>query len=118
LVVAVVGVVVVLIPVATESGEALARRVGTPEEHAELGSQLIWYALPLFLIVLALVVFDRVRAPANAPARSDRLPATSRSHVMTVLAVLAVVSALAAIVQVVRVGDSGARAAWEDVIHD
>jgi uncharacterized membrane protein len=96
-----------LIPVATSSGESLEHRVGDPGRHAALGDQLIWFALPLLLLVGTLVLLGR---------RADRAPDEDASPRRTGLArtvtVLAVVAALATGVQVYRVGDSGARAAW------
>lgn len=101
----VLGVAVVataLIPVATESGEALERRVGPPGEHAELGDSLIWFAIPLVVLVAALVFVDR--------------RASISKYVPMALAVLAVVASVAAGVQVYRVGDSGAKAVWSDQV--
>jgi uncharacterized membrane protein len=98
LVVLCTAVATVLVPVATSSGESLERRVGDPGRHAALGDQLIWFAIPLLVLVLALVALDRLRV--------------TRTAATTSVAVLAVVAALAAGVQVYRVGDSGARAAW------
>ena len=91
-----------LIPVATSSGEALEKRVGDPGDHAELGDQLLWFALPLLAVVAALVYLDR-RPVGSAGLRRG-------------LAVVAVLVAVANGVQVYRVGDSGARAAWEDKV--
>jgi uncharacterized membrane protein len=89
------------IPVATSTGDQLAERIGRPDDHAELGESLIYFALPLLAAAVALVWLDRRRASgASRPV----------SH--TVVAALAVVVALANLVQVVRVGDSGARAVW------
>jgi hypothetical protein len=85
----------------------LEHQVGNPGEHAELGDQLIWFAIPLLVLSAAVVLLDR---------RSGR-PASSGSrgrHLLTVVSVLAVVAAVATGVQVYRVGDSGARAAWGD----
>lgn len=97
----------VLVPVATSSGEALEQRVGEPGAHAELGEQLIWFALPL-LILSAILTYGGRRSPAAIE--------TPRGHpgIMRGVAVLAVVAAVAAGVQIYRVGDSGARAAWGD----
>jgi len=91
-----------LVPVATSSGEALEKHVGDPGSHAQLGDQLIWFALPLLLLVAGLVWADRRRPSAR--------------NVLRFLASGAVVAALAAGVQVYRVGDSGARAAWGDQV--
>ncbi len=108
LVVACAAVATVLIPVATSSGEALEERVGEPGNHAELGDQLIWFAIPTLVLALALVWLAR-RTEAGKPALGPKwLPTT--------VAVLAVVAGLATTVQVYRVGDSGARAAWGDQV--
>jgi hypothetical protein len=121
LVVACAAVATALIPVATSSGEALESHVGNPGEHAELGDQLIWFAVPMLLLGFALMYLDR---------RATRLAALTESvgeHVATGaprtttralswVAVLAVVASVAAGVQVYRVGDSGARAAWGDKV--
>jgi uncharacterized membrane protein len=101
----------VLVPVATSSGESLERRVGDPGKHAQLGDQLIWFSIPLLVLVLALVALDRLdHGGAAAPTRER----TKRRRLTGAVAVLAVVAALASGVQVYRVGDSGARAAWGD----
>jgi hypothetical protein len=108
---------VILCPVATSSGEALQSRVGSPGEHAELGDQLVWFAIPLVLLSAALVYLDRRRViasdgPGASTATATRT--TTSPTTLRVVAVLAVIAALALTVQVVRVGDSGARAAWGD----
>ncbi|MFI7588813.1 DUF2231 domain-containing protein [Spongisporangium articulatum] len=112
-----------MIPVATSSGEALERHVGDPGRHAELGDQLIWFALPLLVLDVAMVWLARgrpttVRAALHFSPQdvaADRTAATT-GRLTSVVAVLAVVAALAAGVQVYRVGDSGARAAWADQV--
>lgn len=124
-------VATVLCPVATSSGEELEKRVGDPGEHAELGDQLIWFALAL-LVLSALLVYlqrrnDRAQASAIDGANDGAHDgahhrAGSASGVATpgraiqVVAVLAVIAGLASVVQVYRVGDSGARAAWDDAV--
>jgi uncharacterized membrane protein len=95
----------VLMPVATSSGEALEERVGDPGTHAHLGDQLIWFTLPLLVLVVALVALDRFHRPREA---------RKGNALTTAVAGLAVVAALASGVQVYRVGDSGARAVWSD----
>lgn len=104
LVVGVAAAAVVLCPVATSSGESLEQHVGNPGEHAALGDQLVWFAIPVLALAAVLVWLDR-RSPDRRPGPSWLLSAVS---------VLAVVASLACAVQVYRVGDSGARAAWQD----
>lgn len=105
LVVAAALVSTVLTPVATSSGEDLESHVGSPGEHAELGDQLIWFALALLLTSAVFVGLELRRARAATP---------QPPKLVTLWAVLAVVAALACSFQVYRVGDSGAKAAWGD----
>ena len=95
-----------LVPVATQSGEALEKHVGDPGGHAQLGDQLLWFAIPLAITAVALVLVDRGYAD----------PLVRRPVAGVVLSVLAVVAAVAAGAQVYRVGESGARAAWADQV--
>lgn len=98
-----------LIPIATASGESLERRLGDPGQHAQLGDQLIWFALPLLLLDVAMVYLSHRQT-------RDHRARPSRSLLIRGVAVLAILAGLATGVQVYRVGDSGARAAWGDQI--
>ena len=115
-----------LVPVATSSGEALEERVGDPGEHAELGEQLLWFAIPLVVVLAVMLVLDR-RGRAAEPTGGTTGGTTTGGTTggtaggtggrgggtaATVVTVVAVVVALANAVQVYRVGDSGAQAAW------
>ena len=112
----------VLIPVATQSGEYLERQVGDPGTHAQLGDQLIWFAIPLLVTSAALVLLDRRQGSASqtqtTAGETTETTATKTSAqqptVVMMVAGLAVVAAVATSVQIYRVGDSGARAAWRD----
>ncbi|MFC4148742.1 DUF2231 domain-containing protein [Micromonospora mangrovi] len=101
------------IPVATSSGESLEHRVGDPGEHAELGDQLIWFALPLLVAAVALVWLHR-RAARPVDGTTEPTRSTRPGALGMVVAVLAVVVAAANLVQVYRVGESGAKAVWGD----
>lgn len=107
-----------LVPVATSSGEELAKRVGEPREHAELGDTVLWFAIPVLVLALALWLVERWRARGAAAGGSS--PGSPRGSggpsplVRHGVAVLAAIAAIALTVQIVRVGDSGARAAWGD----
>jgi uncharacterized membrane protein len=121
LVVAAAVVATILIPVSTSSGESLEERVGDPGEHAELGEQLLWFAIALLIAATALVVLqwraDRTQSQSGQHSNtSDTQHGVERAalNILTITATIAVVAALACGVQVYRVGDSGARAAWSD----
>lgn len=120
LVVGCAAVATALIPVATSSGEALQQHVGSAGEHAELGDQLIWFAIPLLVLSLAVVWLDRRDSATSAEGTAAAPAATSSRQPSTttrVVAGLALVAAVAASVQCYRVGDSGARAAWGDRVQ-
>jgi uncharacterized membrane protein len=103
------------IPVATQSGENFARRVGNPGQHADLGDTLLWFALPLLAAAAALYVLQWVAARAGAPANQVPAATPARFPLVPIVAAVAVVIAAANLVQVYRVGDSGARAVWQGV---
>ena len=104
-------VAAILLPVSTQSGEALEERVGRPGEHAELGDQLVWIGIAFTVVLWVLVLLDRRRRAMAGPGAAAR-----RDALTTVVAVVAVVMALVTGFQVYRVGDSGARAAWGERI--
>jgi len=102
----------VMVPLATQSGEALEKRVDAGpalEEHTELGDSLLYFVLTLAILAWALWFLDR-RSRASAVATTF-----ARSGLLTAVIVLSVVSVVAATVQVIRIGHSGASASWSDV---
>jgi hypothetical protein len=127
--------VVILVPVTTNAGEWLERRVPRTDllrTHTELGDTALFVAIPV--AILALVVWWRQRENASAlpAAESDVDVATGGGATMTVtalrrrtflapasktvttvIAVLAVLVAGGACYQVYRIGDSGAQASWQ-----
>lgn len=90
--------------VAAESGEALAKRVGKPIEHARLGEQLKYLGAALVVLTFVLWLLDH---------RTDG----PRPLSVKILAGVTVAVALLAIVWTVRAGDTGARAVWTPIIH-
>jgi hypothetical protein len=100
-------VTLILVPITTNAGEWLLARVhSTPliQEHAEIGTSMIWFAVGLFVAsVLAWGV------PTLLARRSRQSPPP---WVGVVVAVVAVGLAGASVVQVVRVGEAGSRAVW------
>ena len=111
-----------LVPLATESGESLEKRVDpspTLEEHTELGDSLVYFVLVLALAAWLLWYADR-RARATASGTTTTTEGAShaghvaRTGLITAAMVLSVVAVLATSVQVFRIGHSGAQATWED----
>jgi hypothetical protein len=132
-------VVLALVPVTTNAGEWLQRRVASTDlvrAHTELGDTAIYVAVPV--AVLALVVWWREREavassqPAAQPSVASDRTAESGSTITVertaprrtilapgsallsvVIAVLSVVAAGAVAYDIYRIGDSGAQAAWQ-----
>jgi hypothetical protein len=105
LVVAAAAVSTGLVPVATSTGEQLEESVSESaqlETHAELGDGVIFGALPLLVLSVALWWFGR-RAQAGSPVPR---------WLNLLVTIAAVVVAVGAIVQMVLVGHSGAKAVW------
>jgi hypothetical protein len=99
----------IAVPVAVKAGEWLYDRVFPSEliqEHANLGSTMIWFAIGLF--VASLLAWG---VPVLLARRSKDAPPP---WVGVVVAVVAVALSAAAVVQVVRVGEAGSRAVWTD----
>jgi uncharacterized membrane protein len=100
-------IALVLVPLSTQSGEALERRVGESalvQEHAELADGLLPFVI--VLVVAAAAIWWLQRRGAEV-----RVPLTAA------VAVLAVVGVVGTTVQVVRIGHSGAKAAWSGVAN-
>jgi hypothetical protein len=127
--------VLLLVPVTTNAGEWLERRVPRTDllrAHTELGDTAVFVAIPVAL--LALIVWWRQREDvAVRPAVSDvdesigggtatmtqtavrrrTFLAPASTAVTVVIAVLAVLAAGGACYQIYRIGDSGAQASWQ-----
>ena len=91
--------------VAKQSGEALAARVGLPEEHSQWGDVLPYVALGLTVIAGVWVwLWFRQRM------------ATKTNTLTNILGAVAAVGALVTIGLTVLVGHTGALAVWEDQV--
>ena len=87
--------------VAKESGEQLAKRVGSPQPHVEVGARMPLFAFALSVVLAIFWLFDR-GIPGNR----------TRPVWLWVLGVVVILVAILATIWVVRVGDSGAQATW------
>lgn len=105
LVVAITAFATAMVPIATSTGEELEERVGESElveEHAELGETVLYTAIPLLILSVALWWLGR-RAQRDAPAPR---------WLNLFVPIVAVLVAAVAIVQMVLVGHSGAESVW------
>ncbi|MFD8597926.1 DUF2231 domain-containing protein [Kitasatospora sp. NPDC059646] len=97
------------VPLTTEAGEWLERHVERTDvvrRHTELGDGLLPWAAGLF--VLAVVVWWATRRAAGGRPFSSALRIGA--------AVLCAAVAVGAVVDVYLIGDSGAKAAWQDAL--
>jgi hypothetical protein len=107
------GIALVLVPLATESGEGLEHSVGgnaLVEKHAELADGMLPWAIGLFVVAVALWLLERRRAGASADDVSRARWVPIVAGVLTVIAVVGTVQ------QIVRVGHAGAQATWNGVV--
>ncbi len=106
-----------LTPLASQSGEALQRRVQSSpalEDHVELGDSLVFFVFVVAVLAWALWFLDR-RARASATGTAADGVATRRSPLLTAVIVLSVLAVVATTVEVVLIGHSGAEATWSKV---
>jgi predicted membrane protein DUF2231 len=92
--------------VATQSGQALASRVGVPVDHQSVARWVQWAALLLVAAVAGLWWADR-RPDRSRPAAA-RLRATA--------AAVTVLAAVVALGLVIAAGHSGATAVWGPIV--
>lgn len=101
-------VALILTPLSTGSGENLQNSVvetNLIEEHAELGNQLLFFTIPLFIFAAAFWYFTR---------KSTESAFKSGQTLIMIIGVLAVIASIGTGVQVGRIGHSGAKASWSN----
>lgn len=134
---AVVAVVtLVSVPLATDAGEWLERRVTRTallETHTQLGDTMLPWAIALTVVALAVLTREVLTGRAarrgegrTAALASEEGPGSARAgtslarpdterggrSVSLLLAVVAVLVAVGSVVTVYRIGESGSRAVW------
>jgi hypothetical protein len=96
----------VLVPITTGAGEWLfdLRRNPSPilREHAARGSLMIYFAVALLVVALALAMLHVV----------ERRSAKRRLAANVIVAIVALAVGISSIIQVYRVGDAGAQSVW------
>lgn len=112
LVVAIGGLGVVFTWLAKESGEALEEAVeggGVSWEvlhrHTQMGETLLTWVIPFFILLVAVMVYDRMKKGA----------ASGRDPIALGIAVLLVVTAGLATYRTIETGHSGAKSVWGNV---
>jgi predicted membrane protein DUF2231 len=108
------------VPLAQKAGEQLYDKLSGLDnpligKHADLGNDLLPFALGFLVAVVLLVVAGRLAdRETTATAESQEVPKTWR-RIAIVMSVLVICAGVASTVQVVRIGDSGATAVWDGV---
>lgn len=101
----------ILVPVSTQSGEALKERVSETsliQDHADIAEGLVPWTIVLFIVAAVLFWWYRNEV-GSMPWRAPRWVALA-------LAVGAVLAGTGTMVQAVLVGHSGATAVWSPVV--
>jgi hypothetical protein len=108
----------VMVPLATSSGENLERTVQETallREHTELGDTLLPFMIGVSVLASALAWFELRGSRGGAPSTGTATGTAARlgsPAVLRAVAVLGVVAALGTLVQVGRIGHSGAKSVW------
>lgn len=116
-------VTLVLVPITTDAGQWLKEQLPSDplvQAHADLGEQMLFWSIGVFVLATAWWVlhsnrFVKWRTDHTHRSGSDRSasPKAWRFVVLTV-AVVSVLVAAGSVVQVYRIGESGAKAVWND----
>ncbi|MFI5757756.1 DUF2231 domain-containing protein [Streptomyces sp. NPDC051569] len=110
-------VTLVSVPLTTSAGEWLEKQVpgnALVDRHTGLGDELLPWVICLLVLAVAVWWFYRRAAVLSAGTASAGGQAAVGMRLRVAAVVLAVVVAAGSIVQVYRIGDSGAKAAWQD----
>lgn len=111
---------VVAVPVAQQAGEQLNAKMASLENpliqrHAELGNDLLPFALGFGVAVVVLLVAGRLAdRESTAADESEDVPKTWR-RIAIAVSVLVIAAGAASTVQTVRIGHSGSTAVWTGV---
>ena len=111
-------ITLVLVPITTNAGEWLEKQLPHDpliEAHAELGDQMLFWSIGVFLVAAVWWFLHSRRFTHWQSNRTDnRQPSKVWKAVVAVVAVVSVLVAAGSIVQIYRIGESGARAVWSD----
>lgn len=111
-------VAMVLVPVTTHAGEWLRDRVPASSlvrRHAELGDELLPFAIGTFLLAVVVWWVGLHHSPQRPNwTRLPTIPSRMLTPATVISAVLAVAVSVGTVVQVYRIGESGSRAVWHD----
>ena len=105
----------VMVPLATSSGENLERNVEQTaqlREHTQLGDTLLPFMIVVTVLAFGLAWFELRGSRGGHEGSQGFVARLGSPAVLRVAAVLGVVAALGTLVQVGRIGHSGAQSVW------
>ena len=107
----------IMVPLATSSGENLERNVQETaqlREHTELGDTLLPFMIGVTVLAFVLAWFElrRTRQGDGTTSTGAGMARLTSPMAVRVVAVLGLVAALGTLVQVGRIGHSGAKSVW------
>lgn len=111
-------ITLIAVPVTTDAGEWLEKQI--PEDHlvqahAELGDQMLFWSIGVFVLAAAWWILHSRRFAEWQPDRLDTSTSPKVWQVVVIaIAALSVLVAAGSVVQVYRIGESGAKAVWND----
>ena len=119
IVVVLAGVAAVASQLAASSGEEFQEALDKESElirrHAELGETFVWFAIALFVALLAMMIWDTMQRRAETGAGEGDQKERAGRTVALILSNVVVITALGASYRVYQVGHSGAKAVWSEV---
>ena len=100
----------VLTPITANAGGWLYDLSRNPDpilrKHAELGDTMIYFAIALLIVAVALLVLGLV----------ERRSSSRHASVSVTVAIVAIAVGVAAMIQTYRIGDAGAQSVWGNEI--
>ncbi|WP_158846481.1 DUF2231 domain-containing protein [Saccharothrix deserti] len=108
------------VPLAQWAGDQLYAQLAALENpliqrHADLGNDLLPFALGFGVVVVAMLVAGRLSDRERTAAAEDSAVPKTWRRIAVVVAVLVIAAGAATTVQTVRIGHSGSTAVWDGV---
>ncbi|MDV8070816.1 DUF2231 domain-containing protein [Rhodococcus sp. IEGM 1366] len=111
-------ITLIAVPITTDAGEWLEKQI--PENplvqvHADLGDQMLFWSIGVFVLAAVWWVLHSTRLTRWRADRPDASTSPKLWRIVVItIAVVSVLVAAGSIVQVYRIGESGAKAVWND----
>lgn len=112
-------VTLALVPITTNAGEWLEHRESQPgpllRKHAELGDQLLVWAIGVFLASAIWWTMHNARTVGWLSRRLGFVESLAANKIANIVIIVAgTVFAIGSLIMIYRIGDSGAQSVWHD----